>query len=101
MRGDERTGRGGRTPLLVAALCGAVTPILVAAFARDRFWHEGVLGFLVATVASLVLASAPERSWQRQTARVLLALAGLTIVVLFVLLALWIAAVDKHGFPAF
>jgi hypothetical protein len=96
---EGEAGQPGQTALLVIALCGAVTPLAVAAFARDRLWHEGVLGFFVAVGFGLAVATSDTATWQRRTARVLLRLAGVTVVVVIVLGVLLLAAIGKNGLP--
>ncbi|HEX4490963.1 MAG TPA: hypothetical protein VH914_07135 [Acidimicrobiia bacterium] len=95
----RRVGAEGRTLLLAVALCGAATPIFIAVFARDRLWHEGVLGFVVAIACGFALASDENPTWQRRSGRGLLVLGGITLVVVIGLFILLLVAIGNNGFP--
>jgi hypothetical protein len=75
----------GLTVLLGLAFCAAATPILIGIFDSDRLWHEGVGGFFVAVVCATAVAVSERPTWQRRTARVLLVLAGLTVLAVIAL----------------
>jgi putative flippase GtrA len=97
---DRReVGGDGQTALLVAALCGAATPIVVAVFARDRLWHEGLLGFIVAITCALLVARSAEDTWQRRTARVLVSFGGVAVIVVIGLVVLLLVAIGHNGLP--
>ena len=84
--------------LIVVALVGAVTPILVAAFDRNSLWHEGVDGFFVAVVCSIVVARSERGTWQQRVAKALLILGAVIVVVVIGLAVLWVSIASKHGF---
>jgi len=96
---DIATRRTSDTVLIVLALMGAATPIAVTAFARNRFWHEGFDGFVVAVVCSVVVAARSEPgTWQQRLAKILIVLAVVTVAIAVALGVLLVVAISKHGF---
>ncbi len=96
---EQQTSRRSNAVLLTVALVGAATPVLVAAFDRNRLWHEGVDGFFVAVVACVMLVVRAEPgSWPHQIAKALLVLAGVTVFIVVILLVFLVIAIEKNGF---
>ena len=84
--------------LILISLAGVLVTVGVAVFDHDRLWHEGVMGFFVAVGFGAPVFRWHPKTWQQRTAKVLVILAVLTVVIFAVLVVLFFMAVEKNGF---
>jgi ABC-type proline/glycine betaine transport system permease subunit len=96
---DVGTRGTWNTVFIVVALAGAATPVAIAAFARNRLWHEGVDGFFVAVAFSVLVVRSGQGTWQQRLAKTLLILAAVTVSIVIALGVFLLASISRNGFP--